>query len=68
VLSHIFKVYIMFLLFAGALTTYLLLIMPSLFHNPTTIKALIILGCSYIQLAIRSKPIRLNIYLGSNNM
>ena len=32
------------------------------------IKALIILGYSRTRLAVRSKPVRLNIYLGSNNI
>jgi hypothetical protein len=42
--------------------------MPSLSYNPTAIKALIILGCSRAQLAVRSKPVRLNIRLGSDNI
>ena len=42
--------------------------MPSLSHDPTAINALIILGYSYTQLVVRSKPIRLNIRLGSNNI
>ena len=42
-----------------------ILIMPSLSYNPTAIKAPIISGRSYARLAVRSKPIRLNIRLGS---
>ena len=45
-----------------------ILIMPSLSYNPTTIKALIILGYSYTRLVVRSKPIRLNIRLESTNI
>ena len=42
--------------------------MPSLSHDPTAIKALIILGLSCAQLAVRSKPVRLNIRSGSNDI
>ena len=45
-----------------------ILIMPSLSHDPTAINALIISGRSYTRIAVRSKPIRLNVRLGSNNI
>ena len=35
--------------------------MPSLSHDPTAIEALIISGRSRARLAVRSKPVRLNI-------
>ena len=43
-------------------------IMPSLPHNSTGIKALIISGCSHARLVVRSKPVRLNIRSGSNDI
>jgi len=39
-------------------------IMPSLSHDPTTIEAPIISGYSRARLAVRSKPVRLNIRSG----
>ena len=42
--------------------------MPSLPYNSTAIEALIILGRSYTQLAVRSKPVRLNIYSESDDI
>ena len=43
-------------------------IMPSLSHDPTAIEALIISGRSRARLAVRSKPVRLNMRSGSNNI
>ena len=43
-------------------------IMPSLSHDPTAIEAPIISGRSRARLAVRSKPVRLNICLGSANI
>jgi hypothetical protein len=42
-----------------------ILIMPSLSHDPTAIKVPIISGRSRARLAVRSKPVRLNIRSGS---
>ena len=42
--------------------------MPSLYNDPTAIKALIILGYSCMLLAVSSKPIRLNICSGCNDV
>ena len=47
---------------------FTILITPSLSYNLIAIKAPIILDCSHAQLAVRSKPIRLNMHLGSNNI
>jgi len=42
--------------------------MPSLSHDPTAIKVPIILGLSRARLAMKSKPVRLNIRSGSNDI
>ena len=42
--------------------------MPSLPHNPTTIKAPIMSGYSHARLAVKNKRVKLNICLGSNNI
>ena len=41
-----------------------ILITPFLSYIPTAIKTPIILGYNYARLVVRSKPVRLNIYLG----
>ena len=42
--------------------------MPSLSYNPTAIEALIISSHNHMQLVVKSKPVRLNIYSRSNNI
>ena len=42
--------------------------MPSLSHDPTAIEAPIISGRSRALLAVRSKPVRQNIRLGSDDI
>jgi len=42
--------------------------MPSLSHDPTAVEAPIILGRSRAQLAVRSKPVRLNMRSGSDDI
>ena len=45
-----------------------ILIMPSLSHDPTAIEAPIILDCSHAQLVVKSKPARLNMRSGSDDI
>ena len=45
-----------------------ILIMPSLSHDPTAIEAPIISGRSRARLAVRSKPVRLNMRSGSDDI
>ena len=47
---------------------FTILIAPFLSYDPIAIEALIILDYSHAQLVVRSKPIRLNMCLGSNNI
>ena len=46
----------------------IILIMPSLSHDPTAIEALIMSGRSRARSAVRSKPVMLNIRSGSTNI
>jgi hypothetical protein len=45
-----------------------ILITPSLSHDPIAIKALIISNCSHARLTVRSKPVRLNMRSGSDDI